>query len=77
MKTLIDYGGKTYHIDLADPLDISIPLRGDVQNVGAWGLEHPKITPHTDGDFTGKVSNGAAVNFNDVWFNPHAHGTHT
>ncbi|HDZ15672.1 MAG TPA: cyclase family protein, partial [Pricia sp.] len=54
-----------------------IPLRGDAQNVNAWGLQHPTITPHTDGSFIGKVSEGAAINFNDITFNPHAHGTHT
>ncbi|MGB6153649.1 MAG: cyclase family protein [Pricia sp.] len=77
MIATIEHNGKTYRTDLAAPLDISIPLRGDAQNVSAWGLNHPKIKPHSDGDFTGKVSEGAAVNFNDIMFNPHAHGTHT
>jgi kynurenine formamidase len=46
-------------------------------NVNAWYISPPKITPHRDGDFVGKVSEGASTNFNDIWFNPHAHGTHT
>src|SRR5690554_8153655 len=29
------------------------------------------------GDWVGKVSEGGSVNFNNVAFNPHAHGTHT
>lgn len=66
-----------YQIDLSHPLDLSIPLRGDAQNVNAWGLGPPQITPHIDGDFIGKVTEGASVNFNDIGFNPHAHGTHT
>ncbi|MDT7829415.1 cyclase family protein [Pricia sp. S334] len=77
MKTSIQYDGESFQIDLSLPLDISIPLRGEEQNVAAWGLPHPKITPHRDGDFIGKVSEGASVNFNDIAFNPHAHGTHT
>jgi len=77
MKATITYNSETYKIDLSAPLDISIPLRGDAQNVNAWGLEPPKITPHTEGDFVGKVSEGASINFNDIGFNPHAHGTHT
>jgi kynurenine formamidase len=77
MITTIELNNKTYKIDLSTPLDISIPLRGDAQNVNAWGLEHPQIRPHIDDDFVGKVSEGAAINFNDIWFNPHAHGTHT
>lgn len=68
---------KNDFIDLSKPIDISIPLRGEASNVNAWYVNHPKIEPHTDGDFVGKVSEGASTNFNDIWFNPHAHGTHT
>jgi kynurenine formamidase len=68
---------KNNFIDLSKPLDISIPLRGDVSNVNAWYVGHPKIEPHREGDFIGKVSEGSSTNFNDIWFNPHAHGTHT
>jgi len=68
---------KNDFIDLSKPLDISIPMRGDASNVNAWYVGHPRIEPHVDGDFIGKVSEGASTNFNDIWFNPHAHGTHT
>lgn len=68
---------KNDFIDLSKPLDISIPLRGEASNVNAWYVNHPKIEPHSDGDYVGKVSEGASTNFNDIWFNPHAHGTHT
>lgn len=77
MKAEIEYENQKFNIDLAQPLDISIPLRGNEQNVNAWYVSHPKIEPHRDGDFVGKVTEGASVNFNDIWFNPHAHGTHT
>jgi kynurenine formamidase len=40
-------------------------------------VDAPKIAPHSEGEFIGKVTEGAAVNFNDIYFNPHAHGTHT
>lgn len=64
-------------IDLSKPLDISIPLKGEPSNVNAWYVDHPKITPHEEGDFIGSVAAGSSTNFNDIWFNPHAHGTHT
>lgn len=64
-------------IDLSIPLDISISLRADATNVNAWYIEPPKIEPHSEGGFVGKVSEGSSTNFNDIWFNPHAHGTHT
>lgn len=77
MLAKIEYKAREYQIDLSKPLDISIPLRGETSNVNAWYLDHPKIEPHQEGGSVAKVSEGAAINFNDIWFNPHAHGTHT
>ena len=77
MKTSIELNRKTYETDHSKPLDISIGLRGDEKNPVAWYLDAPKINPVKDGDFIGKVSEGASVNFNNIQFNPHAHGTHT
>jgi kynurenine formamidase len=64
-------------IDLSKPLDISIVMSDSPQNPLAWYLEKPEISPVQLGDWVGKVSKGAAVNFNNISFNPHAHGTHT
>ncbi|MCM4161905.1 cyclase family protein [Antarcticibacterium flavum] len=77
MKAQINHNNKTYNIDLSHPFDISISLRGDNKNPVAWYLEAPKIQPVRQGDFVGKVSEGASTNFNNIQFNPHAHGTHT
>ncbi|PKD21103.1 metal-dependent hydrolase [Salegentibacter salinarum] len=77
MKASIELNNKTYKVDFSKPLDISIGLRGDSKNPVAWYLDAPKIKPVKDGDFIGKVSGGASVNFNNIQFNPHAHGTHT
>jgi kynurenine formamidase len=77
MKTTIQHKDKVYNIDLAKPLDISISVKGRVENVNALYVEHPRMEPHTEGDFVGSVSAGASTNFYDIWFNPHAHGTHT
>jgi len=73
----IKYNTKNYKIDLSKPLDISIPLHGDASNVNAWYVGAPKIAPHIADGSKIKVSEGASVNFNDIQFNPHAHGTHT
>ena len=77
MKATIKFKKKEYQINLAKPLDISMTLHGDASNVNAWYVDHPHIAPHTEGDFIGSVAKGASTNFNDIWFNPHAHGTHT
>ena len=65
-------------IDLSNPLDISIPLTNNEQNPIAWYQNTPEIAPVTMGDWIGKVSEGkSSTNFNNIFFNPHAHGTHT
>jgi kynurenine formamidase len=69
---------KNQQIDLSKPMDISIPISDSIENPIAWYLEKPSITPVVDGDWIGKVSEGkSSTNFNNITFNPHAHGTHT
>lgn len=66
-----------YTVDMSKPLDISIPLEATKNNPLAWYLDAPKIEPVKLDNWVAKVSEGASVNFNNVYFNPHAHGTHT
>ncbi len=77
LVSTIQYNKKNYTVNLSKPLDISIPMRGDAPNVNAWYVDAPKIEPHKAEGFIGRVSEGASINFNDICFNPHAHGTHT
>lgn len=77
MKTTIEINNQTIKVDLSKPLDLSIPLQASKDNPLAWYLKKPVIEPVIMGDWTAKVSEGASVNFNNVFFNPHAHGTHT
>ncbi|MFT4576888.1 MAG: arylformamidase [Polaribacter sp.] len=77
MLATIKYNSKNFQIDFTKPIDISIAIDVSKQNVNAWYIGGPKIFPE---DFEGqkiKVSDGAAVNFNNIEFNPHAHITHT
>lgn len=65
-------------IDLSKPIDISIPLTNTDENPIAWYIEKPVIEPVVFGDWIGKVSEGkSSTNFNNIFFNPHGHGTHT
>src|SRR5690606_12628985 len=77
MKTTIEHNDNTFSVDLSKPLDISIVLQDSKENPLAWYQNKPTIEPVKMGDWTGKVSEGASVNFNNVLFNPHANGTHT
>ncbi len=76
MIARIHYKNRYHSIDLEKPLDISIPVKTP-PSVTAWELSPPTIAPHTAGTYTGSVRDGGSVNFNDIAFNPHAHGTHT
>ncbi|MEC4004005.1 cyclase family protein [Flavobacterium sp. SUN052] len=66
-----------FQIDLSKPIDISIPLTNTDENPIAWYIEKPEIEPVKFGDWIGKVSEGSSTNFNNIFFNPHGHGTHT
>jgi arylformamidase len=77
MTATIQCNSKKYQIDLSKPLDISIPIRTSKNNVNAWYLDEPKIEPVKVDDWVASVKEGASVNFNNIYFNPHAHGTHT
>ncbi len=67
-----------YEVDLSKPIDISIPLTNNDENPIAWYLDQPVIEPVKNGDWIGKVAAGSSsTNFNNIYFNPHGHGTHT
>jgi len=63
--------------DLNHPLDISIPLRASTDNVSAWYVSPPEIKAVENGTWVGDVNRGGSVNFRNIFFNPHGHGTHT
>ncbi|MDX1444699.1 cyclase family protein [Lishizhenia sp.] len=67
--------GKT--IDLSKGLDISITLTNSEENPRAWYVKPPRFEPVMENGWVGEVAQGGAVNFRDIYFNPHGHGTHT
>ncbi|WP_299521074.1 cyclase family protein [Winogradskyella sp.] len=77
MIAQLQYNSKRLKIDLSQPLDISIAIKGDDSNVNAWYIDSPKIEPEVFENGVISVEEGAPVNFNRITFNPHSHGTHT
>jgi kynurenine formamidase len=78
MKAILQHNRQTFEIDLSEPIDISIPITNTDANPIAWYIEKPTIEPVRFGDWIGKVSEGgSSTNFNNIFFNPHGHGTHT
>lgn len=78
MLAEITPNNQNFKVDFSKPLDISIQLTNTDQNPIAWYIEKPVIEPVRFGDWIGKVSEGkSSTNFNNIFFNPHGHGTHT
>lgn len=75
IPTSIKLHGKDYRTDLSEPIDISIPL--EPAGPRAWYVDPMRIEPVRTERFTGSVAEGGAVNFRNISFNPHGHGTHT
>ncbi len=77
MKISVTHKNTTYQLDLSKPMDICIPFESGEGHVIAWYQGPVKMEPVRMGDWVGSVKEGAGVNFNNIFFNPHAHGTHT
>lgn len=77
MKSQISHNGQTFSVDLSKPIDISVSLSDSDKNPIAWYLDRPKIKPVRFENWIGAVKKGSSTNFNNIEFNPHAHGTHT
>lgn len=67
--------GKT--IDTSQPIDISLPLTNDQNNPRAWYVSPPVFEPVRENGWIGSIEEGGTVNFRNIFFNPHGHGTHT
>jgi len=78
VKATLTSKNQTFEVDFSKPIDISITLTNTDENPIAWYLEKPEIEPVRFGEWIGKVSEGSSsTNFNNIFFNPHGHGTHT
>ncbi len=75
MIATITHKQKTFRVDFSKPMDISLPVT--VGGVKAWYVPEPIIEPVRMGDWVGEVAQGGSVNFKNITFNPHGHGTHT
>jgi len=77
MKIELEIHNTKYRSDLSKSIDISMPLHSSEQNPSAWYVNPPEIKPVRTDQFTGSVAEGGSVNFRNIFFNPHGHGTHT
>ncbi|MBK8722239.1 MAG: cyclase family protein [Saprospiraceae bacterium] len=73
----LTHNQNTYEVDLSKPIDISIPLIEDENQVNCFYAPFFETAPVRMGDFVGSTAEGGAVNFLNVRINPHGNGTHT
>jgi kynurenine formamidase len=75
MKLTLGKDGRHYSFQTEKGMDLSISM--NPKGPRAWYVEPMRIEPVRTEQFLGSVAEGGAVNFRDVYFNPHGHGTHT
>ena len=77
MHARIVLGGREVRIDLAQAVDLSIPLDFHGAQPRHFAAPAASATALQVGDFTGAVSSGASCNCEVVTLVPHCNGTHT
>ncbi len=77
MRVTIEIQGLLYTANLAEPLDISLPLREGTESVNCFYAPLFETQPVIEGDFIGSTERGGPVNFLNIRLNPHGNGTHT
>ncbi len=75
MKLTLEKDGRRYSFQTEKGMDLSISM--NPKGPRAWYVEPMRIEPVRTEQFLGSVAEGGDVNFRDVYFNPHGHGTHT
>ena len=75
MIAQIKHNDTLYNVNLNLPIDLSIPIHQN--GPCAWGVSKLKIEAAKQDGWVGDIQLGGAVNFNNIFFNPHAHTTHT
>lgn len=77
LGAIVTVNGSSYVADLKVGIDLSIAVTDDPDQTNAY-LAHPvRIEPYRSGNWIGSVKAGGPVNYNNIHFNPHGHGTHT
>ena len=71
------YLSKSEFIETSEAIDLSMSLQASTENVRAWYVDPPRMEIVRANGFVGSIQEGGSVNFRDVFFNPHGHGTHT
>lgn len=72
-----NWNNTKYFAELINGFDLSIPYVAGPGRLSCWYVDPIQIEPVRSDAFTGSVAEGGSVNFRNILFNPHGHGTHT
>ena len=76
LRIELDHHGRTWKAG-GQPADLSVPVNPITGLPRAWYKGPATAEPVRSDGWVGSVAEGGSVNFRDIHFNPHAHGTHT
>ena len=76
LRIELDHHGHTWTAS-GKPHDLSVPVNPYTGLPRAWYKGPASAQPVRSSGWIGSVAEGGSVNFRDITFNPHAHGTHT
>lgn len=76
MEVSLSHNGSQFKADLQSGIDLSIAIKTG-QTVNAYYAHPVTMEPYVEGDWIGSVAKGGPVNYRDIFFSPHGHGTHT
>lgn len=71
------YQGQNFRADLSKPIDISMTLQPNGENVNCYWAAPVQATIIRAGEFVGSVAQGGTVNYQELRITPHGNGTHT
>lgn len=77
MNARIEFQGKEFLVDLANPEDISMPVRDGLGNPNCYGADPVEFETIQSGNFIGSLREGGNVNHKKIHLSPHGNGTHT
>ncbi len=75
MEWTFNWAGTAWKVRWKEPVDASCAVGPGGPR--AWYVDAPRFEPVRANGFVGAVAEGGSVNFRDLAFNPHGHGTHT
>lgn len=77
MHARIAVGGREVRVDLAQPVDLAVPLDFAGEQPRHFGAPRASARPLQIGGFSGAVARGASCNCEVISLIPHCNGTHT